>query len=151
MRRLAAAFIIIAVALGWLGISPALEARTLFIVSPDHAQTFVFGTETQRAWTEIGPHKRLGLILHYTNDPYVDRDNPRRYDSFIFSFPSVELGADGRAFYYRAPGGHLVPVARKRPDLFGFDEIKLLPNARVEVNSPDGFLSVTIVVFPPKG
>lgn len=140
--------VVVVLALSCGGFSLPLQARDWFIVSPDHAQTFAFGTETKRAWAQLAPNQHLGLYLNFTNDPYVDRDNPRRYDNFLFNFPAVRLGGDGRTFFYHTPEGRLVPVARKRPDLFGFDEIKLLPNAELLVHSPHGYLTLTLVVRP---
>jgi hypothetical protein len=115
------------------------------IQSPTHEQTFAYGTETNRVWAQWGRDKHLALLLSFTNDPYVDRSNPRQYDNFRFDFPSVTLGKDGHTFYYRAEDGRLIPVARKFPVFLG-DEIRLLPNAALSVVKPHGYLTVTILV-----
>ena len=114
--------------------------------SPDHEQTFVFGTETNRVWTQWGRDRHLALLLNYTNDPYVDSDNPRRYDNFRFDFPQVRLGKDGRTFYHQTPDGRLIPVAQKRPNFFGIDEVRLLPNADVVIDLPHGYITVSIIL-----
>jgi hypothetical protein len=116
------------------------------IPSPDHEQTFAYGTETNRVWTQWGRDKHLALLLNFTNDPYVDRDNPRRYDNFRFSFPSVTLGKDAATFYYHTSDGRSIPVARQTPDFLGIDEIKLLPNASLRVEKPHGYLTLTLIV-----
>jgi hypothetical protein len=122
----------------------AAEAHAWRVFSPDHEQTFAFGTETSRVWTQWGRDRHLALLLSFTNDPYVDQDNPRTYDNFRFDFPSIRLGTDGRTFYYHAPGGRSVPVAVKRPDFLGIDEVKLLPDAGVEVQTPHGYITVLL-------
>jgi len=119
------------------------------VSSPDHEQTFAYGTETNRVWTERGRDGHLVLLLDFTNDPYVDQDNPRRYDNFSFDFPTVKAGKDGRTFYYTTPEGHAVPVAEKRPDFLGIDEIKLLPNAELIVIKPHGYLTLVLAIDGP--
>ena len=120
------------------------------IASPDHAQTFSDGMEQNRVWAERGRDRHLVVLLEFTNDPFVDRQNPRQYDNFTFSFPDVTLGKDGHTFYYRTPEARSIPVADKRADLFGIDEIRLLPNASLIVGQPHGFLSLTLVVRNPR-
>jgi hypothetical protein len=126
---------------------PTRASSTHFwrIVSPDHEQTFAYGTEQSRIFTERGRDKHLALLLNFTNDPYVDRQNPRLYDNFTFSFPNVILGKDGRTFYYRGPGGETIPVARKHAVFLG-TEIRLLPNAALKVAKPHGYLTLTLII-----
>jgi hypothetical protein len=112
------------------------------VASPDHEQTWAYGTETGRVWKNW--HGHLALLLHYTNDPFVDRQNPRQYDDFRFDFPSIRLGPDGRTFSYHPPGGHAVDVATLRPGFLGIDEVRLLPGANVIVQAPHG--SITVVL-----
>ncbi len=121
----------------------AAKAHVWEVGSPDHQQTFTFGTEQHRAWMQKGDH--LSIVMKFTNDPYVDQTNPRLYDDFIFNFPNVTLGKDGRTFYYQAPGGRAVAVAFRRPGLFG-DEVTLLPSSFLAVQKPHGLLSLTLVV-----
>ena len=114
------------------------------MTSPDHEQTFSYGTETDRVWTERNGH--LALLLNFTNDPFVDRANPREYDNFTFGFPNVRLGKDGHTFYFHAPDGRDIPVAKKRSDFLGINEVKLLPTTFLIVNKPHGYLTLTLVV-----
>jgi hypothetical protein len=127
----------------------AATAHSWQLTSPDHAQTFSFGTETNRVWKGWGG--RLLLLLDFTNDPHVDRDNPRSYDSFRFDFPGVRIGADGRTFYYHASDGRLIPVAEKKAGFLGIEEIKLLSNANVVVSRPHGYITVYLNVLDPDG
>jgi hypothetical protein len=113
------------------------------IPSPQHGQTFSYGSENRRAWLQRGNH--LGLFIEFTNDPYVDRVTPRQYDDFSFHFPNVTLGKDGRTFYYHPPQQKAVPVAMKHPGLFG-DDIRLLPSASLVVDQPHGWLTLTLLV-----
>jgi hypothetical protein len=116
------------------------------IASPDHEQTFAYGSEQNRIWTERGRDRHLVVLLNFTNDPFVDRQNPRQYDNFTFSFPGVTLGRDGHTFYYRASDGRKIPVATRQPDFLGINEIHLLPNASLVVDLPHGYLSLSLAV-----
>jgi len=116
------------------------------VPSPDHGQTFAYGSEQNRVWITRGSDRHLALLLNFTNDPYVDRNNPREYDSFTFNFPDVSLGTDGHTYYYRTSSGRLLPVAAKEPDVLGGDEIKLLNSSCLVIKSPHGYLTLTLVV-----
>jgi hypothetical protein len=141
-----AAFVLAA----WIAAPPtAFAASSHFwrVVSPDHEQTFAYGSETHRAWAQWGRDRHLALLLDFTNDPFVDRQNPRQYDSFRFDFPSIRLGPDGHTFSYRAADGRAIPVAMKRADFLGLDEVRLLPNAAVDVERPHGCITVILNVL----
>ena len=137
--------------LALIALAAPASAATHFwqLRSPDHGQTFTYGTETNRVWKQWGSH--LALLLDYTNDPFVDYNDPREYDNFRFDFPNVVLGADGRTFYYHTADGRRIPVATKQPDFFGIDEVKLLPNASVVVRLPSGYISVYLNVLDADG
>ena len=145
-------YLLPSLALGaWLALGLPAFAGDYFwkLVSPDHEQTFAYGTETNRVWKLWGRH--LALLLNFTNDPYVDYDNPRQYDNFRFDFPNVRLGTDGRTFYYQTTDGRRIPVAAIRPDFFGIGEVRLLPNANVVVRRPSGYITVYLNVLDPDG
>ncbi len=133
-------------AIALLLLAPSIAQAGWFITSPDHEQTFSYGTESNRAWAERGRDHHLVLLINFTNDPFVDRQNPREYDNFTFSFPRVVLGRDGSTFYYHAPDGAVVPVARRSPGFLGIQQIDLLPSAYLIVRKPHGYLTLTIVV-----
>jgi len=116
------------------------------IASPNHEQTFAYGSEQSRVWVERGRDRHLAVLLDFTNDPYVDDDNPRQYDSFTFAFPQVVIGRDGHTFYYHTSDGRSVPVATKESGFLGIDEIKLLPHAELVVKKPHGYLSLWLAV-----
>jgi hypothetical protein len=133
----------------WLFAASCAQADTRHfwrVDSPDHEQTFSYGTETNRAWAAWGRDRHLAVVLDFTNDPYVDRTDPRQYDHFTFSFPGVTLGKDGHTFYYHASSGRAIPVASKRPDFLGVDEIDLRPNASLIVDKPHGYLSLSLII-----
>lgn len=136
-------------AIVWQAVTPVARADDdgyWRIPSPDHEQTFAYGTEQSRVWVERGRDRHLAVVLNFTNDPYVDQDFPRQYDNFIFAFPGVTLGKDGRTFFYHAADGRRIPIADKQADFLGIDEIKLLPNAFLVVDKPHGYLSLAIAV-----
>jgi hypothetical protein len=149
VKRFPLAWTSLVIACAWLSL--AVNARADLphfwrVASPDHEQTFAYGSEQSRVWKEWGPDRHLVVLLNFTNDPYVDQNNPRRYDNFSFSFPGITLGKDGRTFFYHAPDGRRIAVAAKRPDFLGINEIHLLPNAALEIDKPHGYLSLTLII-----
>jgi len=105
--------------------------------------------EQSLVWKLWGRH--LALLLNFTNDPYVDYNNPREYDNFRFDFPRVRIGADGRTFYYHTADGRRIPVAAIHSGFLGIDEVRLLPNANVVVSRPSGYITVYLNVLDPDG
>lgn len=124
----------------------AAKQHVWYVVSPDHGQTFTYGTEQSRVWATWGRDRHLALQLNYTNDPFVSRTEAREYDNFIFNFPTILLGKDGRTFYLHTKDGRSIPVATKQEAFLG-TEIKLLPNAEVQIKKPHGYLTVTLMVL----
>ncbi len=124
----------------------AAKRHVWYVVSPDHGQTFSYGTEQSRVWSTWGRNRHLALQLNYTNDPFVSRTEPREYDNFIFNFPNVLLGKEGRVFYLHTQDGRNIPVAAKQ-DAFLGTEIKLLPNAELQIKKLHGYLTVTIMIL----
>ena len=114
------------------------------LVSPDHGQTFAYGSEINRSWNQRGNH--LIVYLTLTNDPFVDRQNPRQTDIFEFSFPRVRIGADGKTFYFRTPGGKMIPVAEWHSGFLGIRQLNLTPYALLQVFKPHGYLTLVLVV-----
>jgi hypothetical protein len=127
--------------------APAIASAHLYVVaSPTHEQTFAYGSEQHQAWVVRGPDRHLAVVTEFTNDPYVDRIEPRQYDDFTFDFPNVRLGADGRTFYYHTPGGKAVAVAERYNGFLGLDEVRLLDNAVLIIKRPHGYLTLTLLV-----
>ena len=124
--------------------SRAYAAHVWSVTSPDHEQTFAYGTESQRSWSARGNH--LLLFIGYTNDPFVDRNNPRQYDFFSFDFPQVRLQPDGRTFSYHTPDGRLVPVAERHPGFLGVEEITLLPTSDLLIDERHGYLTLSLQI-----
>ncbi len=114
------------------------------ITSPDHGQTYSYGMEQNRVWTQWGQH--LALLLTYTNDPFVDRSNPRMTDNLTFHFRNIVLGRHGSTFYYTTRTGRKIPVAQKKADFFGINEVHLLPEAVVLVEKLHGYVSAVIIL-----
>jgi len=120
-----------------------VQAHIWRVASPNHEQTFAYGSEQRRAWVMKGHDRHLAVYLDFTNDPYVERGNSRQYDYFTFDFPQVRLGPDGHTFYYHTSAGRALPVAANN---IGVDEIKLLPTSYPVIKQPHGFLSLELVV-----
>jgi hypothetical protein len=133
-------------ALGALALPSICSAHLYAVASPTHAQTFAYGSEQHQAWVARGPDRHLAVVTEFTNDPYVDRIEPRQYDDFTFDFPDVRLGADGRTFYYQPPGGKAMAVAERYNGFLGLDEIRLLDNAVLIIKRPHGYLTLNLLV-----
>jgi hypothetical protein len=133
-------------ALGALAAPTVASAHLYIVASPTHEQTFAYGSEQHQAWVMRGRDRHLAVVTEFTNDPYVDRIEPRQYDDFTFDFPNVRLGADGRTFYYRTPGGRSIPVAERYNGFLGLDEVRLLDNAVLIIKSPHGYLALNLLV-----
>jgi hypothetical protein len=116
------------------------KAETWDVASPDQGQTFAFGSERSRQWFGQGRH--LALAMHFTNDPYVDLINTRRYDDFIFDFPKLTLGQDGKTFFYHPTKNQAIPVAVKR----GLWGIYLLPTSYLAIRKLHGLVTVNLIV-----
>ena len=117
--------------------------------SSDHGQTYSFGSEQSRVWTELGSDHHLAVYTTFTNDPYAEGSANRRYDYFTFNFPQVKLGSDGRTFEYHTREGREIPVALRKRDFFGIEEIRLLPSSSLEIRKKHGYLSLILVIWEP--
>jgi hypothetical protein len=127
--------------------APAIASAHLYVVaSPTHEQTFAYGSEQHQAWVARGSDRHLAVVTEFTNDPYVDRIEPRQYDDFTFDFPNVRLGADGRTFYYQPSGGKAVAVAERYNGFLGLGEVRLLDNAILIIKRPHGYLTLNLLV-----
>ena len=160
MKRFFLSFPAVAVVAASIFVTPSAQAYNQHfwqVDSPDHEQTFAYGTEQNRVWAERGNDRHLAVLLLPVPPPSVaisgdftlprnGREYPREYDNFIFSFPGVKLGKDGHTFYYRASDGRSIPVASKHPGFLGIEQIRLLPNAYLSIDKPHGYLSLTLVV-----
>jgi hypothetical protein len=135
--------------LSLLALSVPVHAKDHFwkLVSPDHEQTYAYGTEQSRVWKNWNGH--LALLLNFTNDPFVDRQNSRQWDDFRFDFPNVRIGADGHTFYYLTQDDRRIPVAMTHAGFLGINEVRLLPSASVAVSRPHGYITVYLNVFAP--
>ena len=134
------------IATGILAASLTASAHLYVIPSPTHEQTFTYGSERHQQWMTSGRDKHLALSTEFTNDPYVDRSNPRQYDDFTFDFPDIRLGADGHTFYYHAPNGQVVPVAKRSEGFLGLEEVRLLDTTVLVMKKPHGYLTLALVV-----
>jgi hypothetical protein len=137
---------LVACVLGAVSALGAPAPRPYVVPSPTHGQTYAFGSERNQQWLARGPDHHLALAAEFTNDPYVDRINPREYDDFTFDFPDIRLGRDGRTFYYHASNGRLVPVAQRHSGFLGLQDISLLPGSLLLVEKPHGYLSLSLLI-----
>jgi len=130
------------------GVVNSLQAATQhvwYLTSPDHGQTYAYGSETNRVWTERGPDHHLALYSTFSNEPFAQGGN-RRYDYFTFNFPHVTLGSDGVTFFYHSTNKISLVVAARQHGFLGVTEINLLPTSYLVVKKVHGYLTLTLVV-----
>jgi hypothetical protein len=116
-----------------------------YVTSPDHGQTYAYGSEQSRVWKMLGSHDHLAVYMTFNNNPFAEGSN-QRFDTFTFNFPQVRLGPGGHTFFYSAANGLDLPVAARDRGFFGIVEIKLLPTAFLQVKKQHGFLTLTLII-----
>jgi len=146
MNRFVRATLALVLAAVLFGHLPAHAAQHVWeVTSPNHGQTYAYGSEQSRTWKMVPPANHLALFTTYTNEPFANGSNIR-YDNFTFNFPQVKMGPDGETFFYHASNGLNLPVAAKRPGFLGISQIKLLPTAFLRVRKVHGYLTMTLII-----
>ena len=126
--------------------TPARASQHIwYVTSPDHGQTYAYGSEQSRVWKMLGARDHLAVYMTFSNNPFAEGSN-QRFDTFTFNFLQVRLGPGGNTFFYQASNGLNLPVAARRHGFFGIVEIKLLPTAFLEVKKRHGYLTLTLIV-----
>ncbi len=123
----------------------AASQHIWYVTSPDHGQTYAYGTEQNRVWKMLGTHNHLAVFMTFSNSPFAEGSN-QRFDNFTFNFPQVRLGPGGHTFFYHASNGLDLPVAARDHGFFGIIEIKLLPTAFLRVTKQHGYLTLTLII-----
>ena len=129
--------------LNFAALQPWAHESLWLVPSSNHEQTFAYGSERHNQW--VNRHGHLALVIEFTNDPYVDRINPRQYDDFEFEFPSIRLGADHQTFYYYPPHRDRVAVAVNKGILRG---IILVPTSSMTIQKVHGMVTIFLMVRP---
>jgi len=138
-------FVLVALTLLALVTPVRAGQQVWYVTSPNHGQTYAYGSETRHAWAMLGSSNHLALYATYSNEPFAEGGN-RRFDDFVFNFPQVKLGPGGHTFFYHASNGLNLPVARKQSGFLGITEIKLLPTAYLVTKKKHGYLTLTLVI-----
>jgi len=116
------------------------------IVSPDSATTFAFGSISKRAllWSESS-QTFFAEITFVDEQQYTLQPND---DTHRFRLPGITLDKAHGIFYATSLKGEVIPVARKKKELF-FTTIEILPNAIVRVSHRHGEVSVSLEAIRP--
>jgi len=144
MKTLLVILIALALAISCSSVARAGQ-QIWYVASPNHGQTYAYGSEVSHQWTSLGRDHHLGLYATYSNQPFAQGGNTRT-DNFTFSFPQIKLGPGGNTFFYHASNGLNLPVARRQSGFLGITEIKLLPTAYLQTKKQHGYLTMTMVV-----
>ena len=118
-------------------------ADAISITSPNHAQTFAYGSMISHQLYRDGRAAELVAQMTFSNLPYYDDDQPRRDESFDFHFPTVHFDSARQTFFARSEHGELIPVARYREGLVcGW--IDLAPGAKMYLVKEHGRVTATL-------
>jgi hypothetical protein len=110
--------------------SASAIASATSTVSPDHHQTFAYGSIIGHQLYLERSGRGLAARITFSNWPYDSGDEPRRDESFEFRFPGIKYDATQRTFFVSGRGGQPIPVARFHRDLF-CNSVDLAPGAKI--------------------
>jgi hypothetical protein len=127
-------------------------ADAIRITSPDHAQTFAYGSMIDHQLYLDHTAGELAARITFSNLPYSDDNDPRRDELFEFRFPRVHLDSARRTFFARGGDGELIPIARFRRDgECGWAD--LAPGAKIYLVKESGRVTATLTAtdYPRAG
>lgn len=107
------------------------------IVSPDHHQTFAYGSMVSHQLYFEQSGSNLAARITFSNSPYDDDNEPRSDESFDFRFPGIKFDATRRMFFVSGRGGQTIPVARFRRDPF-CSWVDLAPGSKIYLLKQSG-------------
>jgi hypothetical protein len=123
--------------------SASVMADPISITSPNHAQTFAYGSMISHQLYLDRAAGDLVARITFSNSPYYDDDQPRRDESFDFHFPGVQFNSAQHMFLARSGHGKLIAVARYREGL-ACGWVDLAPGAKVYLVKESGRVTATI-------
>jgi hypothetical protein len=126
-----------------LMLTSTLWAASVTIESPDKAQTNAEGRVMQGSLKWLPKEQALYADITFTNDLYVTRGNALEQEYFLFKFPGVSFDPSTNTFYATAKDGQRVPVAVKKPGVFG-GSIQPLPGTTINIYKSHGEVQVVL-------
>jgi hypothetical protein len=132
--------------------SASALADAVSITSPDHAQTFAFGSVISHELHADRTTGELTARITFSNLPYYDDDQPRRDEAFDFHFPGVQFDRARGTLFVRSKHGEVIPVARSREGLV-CRWIDLVPGAKIYLLKEHGRVTavLTATSYPRAG
>lgn len=132
--------------------SASALADAVSIKSPDHAQTFAYGSMISHQLYAGGTTGELGARITFSNLPYYDDDQPRGDEAFDFHFPGVQLDRARGTLFVRSRHGEMIPVARSHEGLL-CRWIDLAPSAKIYLLKEHGRVTavLTATSYPRVG
>lgn len=113
------------------------------ITSPNHAQTFAYGSMISHQLYLGRAAGDLMAQITFSNSPYYDDDQPRRDESFDFHFPGVQFDSARNTFFAKTGHGEMIPIARVRQGL-ACGWIDLAPGAKMYLVKESGRVTATL-------
>ena len=122
------------------------------VVSPNHAQTYAYGSVTWRQLYLERTRGELTARITFSNVPFADANQPPTYEPFDFRFPGVHIDSARHAFVTRGRRGESIPVAWFRGDP-SWGWVKLAPNAKIYLVKESGRVTATLTAtsYPRRG
>ena len=131
--------------------SASMMADAISVASPDHAQTYAYGSVTWRQLYLTRTRGELAARITFSNVPFADSNEPRRDESFDFRFPGIQVDVAQHVFVAKGRRGESIPVAWFRGDL-SIGWIKLAPNAKIYLLKENGRVTATLTATSyPRG
>ena len=113
------------------------------VVSPNHAQTYAYGSVTWRQLYLERTHGELAARITFSNVPFADSSDPPREEPFDFRFPGIRVDRARHAFVTQGRRGESIPVAWFRGDP-SCGWIKLTANTKIYLLKESGRVTATL-------
>jgi hypothetical protein len=118
-------------------------ANTVSIVSPDHAETFAYGSMISHDLHANGKAGELTARITFSNFPYYGGDQPRQDEMFDFHFAGIQLDRARGTLFVRSKHSGVIPVARFHKGLV-FRWIDLAPGAKIYLLKEHGRVTAVL-------
>src|SRR5437660_12592542 len=118
--------------------------QSLEIVSPNHAYTVAYGDAILHQIERDRLTNEMIARVTFSNYPWAGDREPRRDETFEFSFPSIHFDAAQNEFFARTSRrGSRIPIAAIHPN-FPYAGYKLEPTAQIFLVKRSGHVTAVL-------
>jgi len=134
----------------WFGLallglaSPNAYGQSIEIVSPDRAYTFAYSDAFSHQIERDRLTNEMIARVTFSNYPWAGDREPRRDETFEFSFPGIHFDAAQNEFFARTSRrGSRIPIAAIHPN-FPYAGYKLEPTAQIFLVKRSGHVKAVL-------